>query len=86
MISLPKLVTPTKILYNIFVIVNTYVCDALGTHAVGGLLIFVLVPVAEQGVQAWDRYAGMNNTTITYTDPSDYSSNCITTRKPTMGS
>jgi hypothetical protein len=33
-------------------IANYYVRDALGKHAVGGLWILVLVPVAKLGVQA----------------------------------
>jgi hypothetical protein len=62
-------------------IVNYYVRDALGRRAVGGLCIFELVPIAKLGVQAWDRYAGINNNPITYTDPSVNSPNCITTQK-----
>jgi len=29
-----------------------------------------VIPLASQGVQAWDRYAGMNNNPVRYNDPS----------------
>ena len=31
-----------------------------------------IVPLSSQGVQAWDRYAGMNNNPVKYTDPSGH--------------
>jgi hypothetical protein len=31
-----------------------------------------IIPEASQGVQAWDRYAGMNNNAVKYTDPSGH--------------
>jgi RHS repeat-associated protein len=31
-----------------------------------------VVPLASQGVQAWDRYAGMNNNPVRYSDPSGH--------------
>ena len=31
-----------------------------------------VVPLASQGVQAWDRYAGMNNNPVKYNDPSGH--------------
>jgi hypothetical protein len=31
-----------------------------------------IVPLASQGVQAWVRYAGLNNNPIKYTDPSGH--------------
>jgi RHS repeat-associated protein len=35
-----------------------------------------IVPEASQGVQAWDRYAGMNNNPVRYNDPGGYSTEC----------
>lgn len=31
-----------------------------------------IVPLESQGVQAWDRYAGMNNNPVKYTDPTGH--------------
>jgi RHS repeat-associated protein len=31
-----------------------------------------IIPLASQGVQAWDRYAGMNNNPVRYNDPSGH--------------
>jgi RHS repeat-associated protein len=31
-----------------------------------------IIPVESQGVQAWDRYAGMNNNPVRYNDPSGH--------------
>ena len=35
-----------------------------------------LIPVASQGVQAWDRYVGMNNNPVRYNDPSGHDVGC----------
>jgi RHS repeat-associated protein len=35
-----------------------------------------IVPLASQGVQAWDRYAGMNNNPVRYNDPSGHDVGC----------
>jgi RHS repeat-associated protein len=35
-----------------------------------------IVPLASQGVQAWDRYAYVNNSPINYTDPSGHGVDC----------
>lgn len=35
-----------------------------------------IVPLSSQGVQAWDRYAGMNNNPIKYIDPSGHMVAC----------
>ncbi|MDX9993403.1 MAG: RHS repeat-associated core domain-containing protein [Anaerolineales bacterium] len=34
-----------------------------------------IIPLQTQGVQAWDRYAGMNNNPVKYTDPSGHVAN-----------
>jgi RHS repeat-associated protein len=36
-----------------------------------------IVPVASQGVQAWDKYAGMNNNPVRYNDPTGHCPWCI---------
>jgi hypothetical protein len=36
-----------------------------------------LIPEASQGVQAWDRYAGMNNNPVRYNDPSGHDVGCV---------
>jgi RHS repeat-associated protein len=35
-----------------------------------------IIPVESQGVQAWDRYAGMNNNPVRYNDPSGHAQAC----------
>jgi RHS repeat-associated protein len=35
-----------------------------------------IVPIASQGVQAWDRYAYVNNNPVKYTDPSGHDVGC----------
>jgi len=35
-----------------------------------------IVPLESQGVQAWDRYAGMNNNPVRYNDPSGHDVGC----------
>ena len=43
-------------------------CSALGRFISADSII----PEASQGVQAWDRYAGMNNNAVRYSDPSGH--------------
>jgi len=35
-----------------------------------------IIPLESQGVQAWDRYAGMNNNPVRYSDPSGHDVGC----------